>query len=68
MAESVERALFFKGLKRFPPFEEDVSQPWNKVPKLDALLSKISKNSHFAFDGMGTLKDPMDKRGDVLLP
>ena len=61
--ESPERKPFFSGnLKRRFPFDEDAALPWNKNPKLDAPLSKVSKNSDLAFDDMGTLKDPMDKK------
>lgn len=66
--DNPERKPFFSSnLKRRFPFDEDTAQPWNKNPKLDAPLSKVSKNSDLAFDDMGTLKDPMDKRGDILL-
>lgn len=54
-------------LKRRFPFEKDAAHPWNKVPKLDALLTKVSEKTDLAFDDLGSLGDPMDKRGDVLV-
>lgn len=63
--ENPERKPFSSNLKRRFPFVEDTAQPWNKNPKLDAPLSK--KNSDPAFDDMGTLRDQMDKREDILL-
>ena len=66
--EQPERRPFFSGsLKRRFPFESDVSHPWNKVPRLDAPLAKVSRRTDLAFDDLGSLRDPMDKRGDLLL-
>ena len=66
--EQPEKRPFFAGsLKRRFPFEDNASQPWNKNPKLDAPLAKVSKRTDLAFDDLGCLKDPMDKRGEILL-
>ncbi|PIN88341.1 hypothetical protein AB205_0081150 [Aquarana catesbeiana] len=63
-----ERAPFFsRSLKRRFPFEEDSTQVWNKKPRLDAAFSHVSRNTDLAFEDMGILKDPMDKRADSLL-
>lgn len=41
---------------------------WDKNPKLDAQLSKVSKKKYsLAFQDMGHLKDCTDKRDDIIL-
>lgn len=40
---------------------------WTKTPKLDAAVAKASSNTELAFEGMGSLKDPMDKKVDTLM-
>lgn len=37
------------------------------MPKLDAPLAIVSKHSDLAFEDMGHLGDPMDKRSDIIL-
>lgn len=48
-------------------FEEDPSAVWNKVPRLDSAFSQVSRSTDLAFEEMGVLRDPMDKRMDLLL-
>lgn len=37
------------------------------MPKLDAAFSQVSKSIDLSFEGMGILKDAMDKRMDTCL-
>ncbi|KAM9329466.1 uncharacterized protein PAF06_002860 [Gastrophryne carolinensis] len=46
--------------------ESDVEQ-WEKCPKVEAPLAQVSKRLDLSFDDMGSLRDPMDKRADILL-
>ena len=63
-----ERKPFFsKALKRRFPFSEEETLILNKVPKLDAAFSQVSRHTDLAFEDMGVLSDPMDKRMDSLL-
>lgn len=62
-----KKPFFPRTLKRRYPFDNSGEQPWNKIPKVDASLSRISKGTDLAFEDSGALKDPMDKRTDVSL-
>ena len=63
-----ERKPFFSNtLKRRFPFSEDPASIWNKVPKLDAAFSQVSRHTDLAFEDMGILSESMDKRMDSLL-
>lgn len=63
-----ERKPFLsKALKRRFPFAEEEALVWNKSPKLDAAFSQVSRHTDLAFEDMGALPDPMDKRIDSLL-
>ena len=62
-----KKPFFPKAHKRRFPFEEDQTAVWNKVPKLDAAFSQVSRSTDLAFEDMGVLRDPMDKRMDLLL-
>ena len=66
-AEPDRKAFFPNSLKRRFPFDENPEEVWNKVPKLDAPLSKVSKQSDLAFEDMSHLKDPMDRKTDIVL-
>ncbi|XP_077336773.1 lamina-associated polypeptide 2, isoforms alpha/zeta-like isoform X2 [Lithobates pipiens] len=66
-SEPDKKVFFPKSLKRRFPFDESPEAVWNKNPKLDAPLSKISKQADLAFEDMGHLKDPMDRRTDIVL-
>ncbi|XP_044136146.1 lamina-associated polypeptide 2, isoforms alpha/zeta-like [Bufo gargarizans] len=56
-----------KNVKRKYPFDEADSVNWDRPPKLDAPVAKISKKSALPFEDLGSLKDPMDKRAEVYL-
>lgn len=63
-----ERKPFFpRAHKRRFPFNDNPESLWNKVPKLDAAFSQVSRSTDLAFEDMGTLKDPMDKKADQQL-
>ena len=62
-----KKPFFSKSHKRRFPFGEDPSVVWNKIPKLDAAFSLVSRSTDLSFEDMGILKDPMDKRMDLLL-
>lgn len=63
-----ERKPFFsRALKRRFPFSEGESLVWNKTPRLDAAFSQVSRQTDLAFEDMGVLADPMDRRMDSLL-
>ena len=63
-----ERKPFLsKNLKRRFPFSDDPSSVWNKVPKLDAAFSQVSRHTDLAFEDMGILSESMDKKMDSLL-
>lgn len=66
-AELDKKVFFPNSLKRRFPFDESPEAVWNKNPKLDAPLSKVSKQSDLAFEDMGHLKDPMDRKTDIVL-
>ena len=62
-----KKPFFSNALKRRFPFSEEESLVWNKSPKLDAAFSQVSRHTDLAFEDMGVLSDPMDKRMDSLL-
>ena len=63
-----EKKPFFSGShKRRFPFEENPEAIWNKIPKLDTAFSQVSKSTDLTFEDMGLLKEPMDKRIELLL-
>ncbi|XP_040297387.1 uncharacterized protein LOC121008757 [Bufo bufo] len=51
-----------RSVKRKYPFDEGESSCWDRPPKLDAPIAKISKKSALPFEDLGALKDPMDRR------
>lgn len=65
--EPEKKPFFSRAHKKRFPFEENPDSIWNKVPKLDSAFSQVSKSTDLAFEDMGTLKEPMDKRMDLLL-
>ena len=67
MERSREKNILCGKSQKTLSFSDDPKEVWNKNPKLDAPLSKISKNSVLAFEDMGHLKDAMDKKGDIIL-
>ncbi|XP_044137195.1 uncharacterized protein LOC122928435 isoform X2 [Bufo gargarizans] len=62
-----KKAFVSKNFKRKYPFEEEASTSWDKAPKLDVAISKVSRKSSLPFDDMGFLKDPLDKKIDSCL-
>ncbi|PIO30776.1 hypothetical protein AB205_0160780, partial [Aquarana catesbeiana] len=58
---------FLEHLKRRFPFAEDEAAVWNRSPRLDAAFSQVSRKTDLAFEDMGVLADPIDKRMDSLL-
>lgn len=60
------RTVFSGSLKRRYPFKEE-EMAWTKMPKLDAAVAKASSSTELAFEGVGSLKDPMDKKVDTLM-
>lgn len=67
MGRSRKETVFSRGLKRFLPFDGCPEHPWNKHPKLDAPLSKVSKKAALALEDMGSLQDAMDQKIDLVL-
>ena len=65
--EPERKPFFSKALKRRFPFSDDPSSIWNKTPKLDAAFSQVSRHTDLAFEDMGILSEPMDKKMDSLL-
>ncbi|XP_068128539.1 lamina-associated polypeptide 2, isoforms alpha/zeta-like [Hyperolius riggenbachi] len=63
-----DKKLFMsKGfIKRFP-FKEDDVKMWNRCPKLDAAFSQVNKQNELAFEDLGYLKDPQDKKVEFAL-
>lgn len=66
-ADPDRKPFFSRAHKRRFPFDEDPAALWNKVPKLDAAFSQVSRSTDLAFEDMGILKDPMDKKMDQQL-
>ncbi|XP_040278053.1 uncharacterized protein LOC120993641 [Bufo bufo] len=62
-----KKTFISKTFKRKYPFEEEASTSWDRAPKLDVAISKISKKSALPFEDMGFLRDPLDKRIDSSL-
>ncbi|XP_068089124.1 lamina-associated polypeptide 2-like [Hyperolius riggenbachi] len=58
-----DKKLFIsKGFKRRFPFSEEDAKLWESCPKLDAAFSQVEKDNELAFEDLGRLKDPGDKR------
>ena len=66
-ADPEKKTFFPKAFKRRFPFDEDPGAPWNKMPKIDAAFSQVSRSTDLAFEDMGILRDPMDKKMDQQL-
>lgn len=66
--ENPEKKLFLsRAFKRKYPFEEEDSRFWDKIPRVDAPVTRLSKKTSLPFEDMGLLKDPMDKKAEMLL-
>ena len=66
-AEPEKKLPKFKTWKRRCPFKEDVEDTFFKVPRLDAALAQVSRQSDLSFEDTGNLKDAMDRRADTSL-
>ncbi|XP_073445429.1 uncharacterized protein [Dendrobates tinctorius] len=53
--------------KRRYPFEYKDTEVWDKVPKIDAAVSRSSKRSALPLEDAGVLRDPLDKKADSYL-
>lgn len=62
-----KKTVFSSSLKRRFPFAEADTASLTKCPRLEASLSTVSKHSDLAFEDIGTLKDPMDRKVETLL-
>lgn len=62
-----KRFFLSRSFKKKYPFSEEDSSQWDRVPKVDAPVTRISKKTSLPFEDMGLLKDPMDKKAEVLL-
>lgn len=56
-----------RALKRRYPFSDQDTSAWNRAPKLDVPISKVSKKSALPFEDSGTLPDPLDKKQEYFL-
>ncbi|XP_040215686.1 lamina-associated polypeptide 2-like [Rana temporaria] len=56
-----------KTWKRKYPFTQSVGEAFFKLPKLDAALSQVTKQSDLSFEDAGSIKDLMDRRAESLL-
>lgn len=67
--ESTRKKIIFlpKNLKRRFSFKEDNTSLWEKCPKLDASLSKVSKGAELSFEDTGSLKEPKDRKAEGYL-
>lgn len=54
-------------LKRKYPFNEQETATWNRPPKLDVPISKVSRKSSLPFEDSGALQDPLDKKQEYFL-
>lgn len=54
-------------LKRKYPFNEQDTATWNRTPKLDVPIAKVSRRSSLPFDDSGSLHEPLDKKQDNFL-
>lgn len=61
------RFFLSRAFKRKYPFNDEDSSQWDKIPRVDAPVARISKKASLPFEDMGLLKDPMDKKAEVLL-
>ncbi|XP_040192736.1 uncharacterized protein LOC120926675 isoform X2 [Rana temporaria] len=66
-AEPEKRLLRYKTWKRRCPFKEEEESRFFKVPRLDAPLAQVSKQSDLSFEDTGNLRDPMDRRAETSL-
>lgn len=64
--DPVRKPFFSRSLKWRFPFNDDAALICNKFPMLDAPFCQMSKNNYLAFEDMGALRDPLDKRMDAL--
>lgn len=62
-----KRVFLQKTHKRKYPFDETETASWNRPPKIDAPITKISKRSSLPFEDAGSLRDPLDKKIDSCL-
>ncbi|XP_072003574.1 uncharacterized protein [Engystomops pustulosus] len=56
-----------RAMKRKYPFPEKETEIWDKAPKVDVAVSKVSRKSALPVEDSGVLKDPMDKKADGFL-
>ncbi|XP_044129109.1 lamina-associated polypeptide 2-like [Bufo gargarizans] len=62
-----KRVFISKNLKRKYPFKEEDSASWDRAPRIDVAISKVSRKMALPFEDMGILKDPLDKKADAFL-
>ena len=66
-ADPEKKILKYKTWKRRCPFKEEEESKFFKIPRLDAPLAQVSKQSDLSFEDAGNLKDPMDRRAETSL-
>ncbi|XP_068090696.1 uncharacterized protein [Hyperolius riggenbachi] len=63
-----EKKLFIsRGFRKRFPFSEEDAKLWEGCPKLDAAFSLMNRENELAFEDLGFLKDPADKKIDLSL-
>lgn len=61
------KAFFSKSQKRKYPFEEEGTTSWDRAPKLDGAITKISRKASLPIDDAGSLPDPMERKMEACL-
>ncbi|CAJ0963596.1 unnamed protein product [Ranitomeya imitator] len=65
--DKLDKGFLPSAAKRRYPFEDDTLSKWMKVPKIDAAVASTSKTASLPLEDVGLLKDPSDRKADMLL-
>ncbi|XP_073406447.1 uncharacterized protein [Dendrobates tinctorius] len=65
--EAERRLILSRDFKNRLPFDPEETRAWEEVPKIDVPVAKVTKKTAIPFEDSSGLRDPMDRKADVLL-
>ncbi|XP_073414104.1 uncharacterized protein [Dendrobates tinctorius] len=65
--DAEKRLIVPRDFKLRLPFNPEGINTWDEVPKIDSQVARVSRKTSIPFEDSSSLKEPMDKKADVLL-
>ncbi|CAJ0925099.1 unnamed protein product [Ranitomeya imitator] len=65
--EAERRLVLSKDFKARLPFEPEEVKLWEEIPKVDDPVAMVAKRTAIPLENSSNLRDPMDRKADILL-